>query len=59
MMTKAGFINLFWGELRRMRKVDDKITHEQVYEMLESEYEREFGQRRYSSFKSFRDNRDR
>lgn len=42
-----------------MRKVDDAVTHEQVYEILESEYQREFGQRRYASFRSFRDNRDR
>lgn len=59
MMTKAGFRSLFWEELARMRKVDDAITHEQVYEMMESEYQREFGQRRYASFRSFRDNRDR
>lgn len=59
MMTKAGFCSLFWAELARLRKIDNAITHEQVYEMMESEYQREFGQRRYASFRSFRDNRDR
>ena len=59
MMTKQGFIDLFWKELSKMRKQDDKITHEQVYEIMESEYQREFGQRRYANFRSFRENRDR
>lgn len=59
MMSKSGFTELFWSELARLRKVDDKITHEQVYEIMEEEYQREFGQRRYASWRSFRDNRDR
>lgn len=59
MTTKQGFISLFWATLADMRIRDPGITHEQVYEMLESEYQREFGQRRYASFRSFRDNRDR
>lgn len=59
MMTKAGFIAIFWTELAAMRKKDPEVTHEQVYEKLESEYQQQFGQRRYSSFRSFRDNRDR
>jgi len=59
MMTKAGFVRLFWSELARLRKTETTITHEQVYEILESEYQREFGKRRYASFRSFRDNRDR
>lgn len=59
MLTKQGFIGLFWEELARMRKVDATITHEQVYEILEGEYQQIFGLRRYASFRSFRDNRDR
>lgn len=59
MLTKKGFSDLFWEDLKQLRKEDDSVTHEQVYELLESEYQREFGQRRYASFRSFRDNRDR
>lgn len=59
MMSKSGFVELFWKELARLRKVDDSITHEQVYEIMEQEYQREFGQRRYANWRSFRDNRDR
>ena len=59
MMTKQGFTDLFWEELAKLRKVDHDVTHEQVYEKLELEYQLEFGQRRYANFRSFRDNRDR
>lgn len=59
MMTKAGFVRLFWSELASLRKTDPTITHEQVYEIMEAEYQREFGQRRYANYRSFRDNRDR
>jgi hypothetical protein len=59
MMTRKGFAKLFWEELARMRLVDNKVTHEQVYEMMENDYQQQFGQRRYSSWESFRCNRDR
>ena len=59
MMTKQGFTDIFFETLERMKADDPATTHEQVYEILESEYYREFGQRRYASFRSFRDNRDR
>lgn len=58
MVTKRGFTDLFWEELIRLRKENDKVTHEEVYEMLENEYESTYGQRRYSSFQSFRVRRD-
>lgn len=59
MMTKQGFISLFWEELAKSRKVDETTTHEQIYESLEREYYAEFNQRRYANFESFRSNRDR
>jgi hypothetical protein len=59
MLTKQGFIGLFWEELAKQRKVEFTVTHEQVYESLESEYMAEFCQRRYANFESFISNRDR
>jgi hypothetical protein len=59
MLTRQGFIGLFWETLSKKRKENDKITHKEVYESLESEYIDEFGQRKYSCFESFRSNRDR
>lgn len=59
MINRRGFIDLFWEELARRRKVEQTVTHEQVYESLESEYYAEFRQRRYSNYESFRSNRDR
>lgn len=58
MVTKRGFADLFWEDLIRLRKENDKVTHEEVYEMLEQEYEATYGQRRYSSYQSFRVRRD-
>ena len=58
MLTKQGFTAIFWDELRIQLKNNPKITHEDVYEKLEKEYQNETGQRRYASFRSFRNRRD-
>lgn len=58
MLTKQGFTNLFWNDLKKARKTNPKVTHEQIYEALEQEYQSEFKQRRYANFKSFRSRRD-
>ena len=58
MLTKKGFVSLFWDEYAKKLKDDPTITHEQVYELLEVEYQKGTGQRRYANFKSFRTRRD-
>ena len=58
MLTKVGFIKLFWGDYSKLSKKDPTTTHEQVYELLEKEYMEGTGQRRYANFKSFRRKRD-
>ena len=58
MMTKKGFVALFWNDLKAMQKTNPKVTHEEVYEKMETEYQAEFKQRRYANFKSFRTRRD-
>ena len=58
MLTKRGFVALFWEEYGKHVKNDPSVTHEQVYELLEQEYQNGTGQRRYANFKSFRTRRD-
>jgi len=53
MMTKKGFVSLFWSDLKLLREKKPEITHCEVYEKMEKEYQAEFKQRRYASFKSF------
>lgn len=56
MTSKKGFIELFWAEMSK--KENEGKTQEEVYQILENEYIRTFGKRRYTSFKSFRRRRD-
>ena len=58
MLTKSGFVKLFWSDLRIKRKTNPEITHQQVYEELENEYAKVFCQRRYANFRSFARRRD-
>ena len=58
MLTKQGFTNIFWEELKLQQQKNPKITHQEVYEKLEQEYKSQTGQRRYASFRSFRNRRD-
>jgi hypothetical protein len=58
MLTRKGFVVLFWEDYAKMLKKDPTITHQQVYELLEQEYQKGTGQRRYANFKSFRTRRD-
>jgi len=58
MLTRKGFVSLFWNDYARLLRDDPCITHQQVYELLEIEYQKGTGQRRYANFKSFRTRRD-
>lgn len=58
MLTKKGFVELFWDEYKRLQRNNPTVTHEEVYNLLETEYQSATGQRRYANFKSFRARRD-
>lgn len=58
MLTKSGFVKIFWEDYAMLSNKNPSITHEQVYERLEKEYQAGTGQRRYANFKSFRTRRD-
>jgi len=53
MLSKKGFIALFWDEVRTGK------TQEEAYNTLETEYFKVFGSRRYANFKSFCRRRDK
>jgi hypothetical protein len=54
MLTREGFIDVFWEELSIRRKEDPKVTYENVFEFLNEKYFNTFGTHRYSNFESFR-----
>ena len=55
MTTKTGFVELFWEAVNADQQ---QHTHEEIYDILEKEYQQVFKRRRYTSFKSFRRRRD-
>lgn len=59
MLSKQGYTNLFWSDLATARKTNPAITHREVYEAMEAEYTAETTQRRYASFESFKQRRDK
>ena len=55
MTTKTGVVELFWEAVNADQQ---QHTHEEIYDILEKEYQQVFKRRRYTSFKSFRRRRD-
>jgi hypothetical protein len=54
MITKQGFIEVFWEELAIRRKADPCISREAVFDDLNKRYCDMLGNFRYSSYDSFR-----
>ena len=50
LLSTEGFIRFFYQVVRN----NPDITHNDAYEQVEVEYEKNFGKRRYSCFDSFR-----
>ena len=59
MLTKKGFADLFWERLQEARKVDNCITQEAIFDILNEKYLKAIGCVRYSCFDSFRNVRDK
>lgn len=59
LITRQGFIDEFWAELRVQREANPRVTHREVYEVLESRYEGEFGETKFPSFEAFLKERDK
>ena len=54
MLTRDGFIEVFWEELALRRKDNARITYEMVFDELNKKYLGAFGSCRYCNFESFR-----
>lgn len=52
-LTRRGFVEEFWRELRRRRKEDPSVSGRQVFEQLEGMYEREFNEELFCSYGAF------
>lgn len=54
MLTKQGFACLFWERLQEAKKINDAVTREEVFDVLNAKYESVIGCTRYSCYDSFR-----
>lgn len=59
LITETSFIETFWAELRARRAVGSRITHKQLFEIMNDFYEEQTGEPRFPSFDAFRKCRDR
>lgn len=59
MLSKKGFADLFWEKLQEARKEDDRVTQEEIFDVLNEKYFKVIGCTRYASFDSFRIVRDK
>ena len=54
LITRRGFVSEFWSELHACETPGAVCTRRAVYERLESIYENEFGERKFTSYSAFR-----
>jgi len=54
MLTRQGFIDLFWENFKEARKTDPSTSQEAVFNILNEKYYNAIGCTRYSSYDSFR-----
>jgi hypothetical protein len=58
MMTKQGFKDLFDETFKEAKKQDQKITQEQIFNLLNEKWTAIIGEPRYSSYDAFRRRKD-
>lgn len=58
-LSREGFIEQFWKDLRELQRKGVKATQEDVFDMLEEEYENITGRPLFPSFDAFRKYRNR
>lgn len=54
MMSKNGFVDLFWSDLAEAQREDPKATRKDVFDNMNAEYAEAIGELRYRDFESFR-----
>lgn len=59
MLSKQGFVDLFWERLQEARKTDKSTSQETVFNTLNEKYMHAIGCKRYANYESFRNVRDK
>lgn len=59
MVSKTGFIDLFWEQVRDDRKAGGRKSYQQIYREMEEAFEADFKVTRFPSYDAFRKIRDR
>jgi hypothetical protein len=59
MFTRQGFIEVFWEELQRLRKENPKVSEREVFDIMNGRFYEVFNEFRYSSYDSFRQQKNR
>jgi hypothetical protein len=54
MLSRKGFIKLFWEKLSEARKFNAAITHKEIFDLLNEKWLNFSGEMKYSSYDSFR-----
>lgn len=54
MLTRDGFVEVFWEEFANRQREDPLSTRESVFDNLNEKYLKAFGVKRYSCYDSFR-----
>lgn len=54
MLTRQGFIDLFWEKLAQAREADPSVSREQVFNELNQHYRSYTGMYRYIDYECFR-----
>lgn len=55
----TGFVSEFWRIYYHSAEDGDPITQQQAFDVLNSEFEKRYGEPRFKSFDAFRKRRDR
>lgn len=59
MISPSGFVNVFWEELKKAQSDNKPITHNQAFEIINTEYFKTTGKYRYKNFETFKKLKDK
>jgi len=59
MISPSGFINIFYEEIKSAQARNKPISHEQAFELINTEYYRSTGKYRYKNFQTFKALKDK
>ena len=54
MISPAGFVNLFWEEIKICQKSEQPFNYQQIFDALNEEYRQSTGKYRYKNYETFK-----